>query len=143
MPIEPIDDCRGLSSAQAVWDFTTGDARRFRDRLELVIDAAEQFRLQGIEPRFVILLHGQATQFAARTIAGTKFKDPEGEDFRAAQALLRRFVGLGGRTEVCRIAMDRSGISPDNVLDCVVVERNVFVNAVALQNRGYAYVPIA
>lgn len=44
MPNDTIEDCNGLASAQAVWDFTTGDARRFRDRLELVIDAAEQFR---------------------------------------------------------------------------------------------------
>ena len=138
-----IEDCKGLTSAQAVWDFTTGDARRFRDRLELVIDAAEQFRLQGIDPRFVILLHAQATQFAARTLAGTKFRDPEGEDFRTSQELLRRFAALGGRTEVCRIAMDRSAITADNVIDCVVIERNVFVNSVALQNRGYAYIPIS
>ncbi|MGQ0651152.1 MAG: DsrE family protein [Betaproteobacteria bacterium] len=136
------EDCKGLAAARAVWDFTTGDARRFRDRLELVIDAAEQFSRQGIAHSFVILLHAQATQFAARTLQGTKFKDPQGDDFRAAQDLLRRFAALGGRTEVCGIAMERSAISPDNVLDCVAIERNVFVNSVALQNRGYAYMPI-
>ena len=143
MPDDMIEDCKGLASAQAVWDFTTGDARRFRDRLELVIDAADQFRLQGIGPHFVILLHAHATQFSARTLTGTKFKDPEAEDFRAAQELLRRFAALGGRIEVCRIAMDRSAIAPDNVIDCVIIERNVFVNSVALQNRGYAYMPIS
>jgi intracellular sulfur oxidation DsrE/DsrF family protein len=72
-----------------------------------------------------------------------EFKDPEAEDFRAAQELLRRFAALGGRIEVCRIAMDRSAIAPHNVIDCVVIERNVFVNSVALQNRGYAYMPIS
>lgn len=143
MTTPDIEDCKGLTTAKAVWDFTTGDARRFCDRLGLVIDAAQQFSRQGIVPDFVILLHAQATQFAARTLAGTKFKDPEGEDFRGAQDLLRRFAALGSRTEVCRIAMDRSGITPDNVIDCVVIERNVFVNSVALQNRGYAYMPVS
>ena len=38
--------------------------------------------------------------------------------------------------------MDRSAIAPENILDCVAIEHNVFVNAIALQNRGYAYVPI-
>jgi intracellular sulfur oxidation DsrE/DsrF family protein len=137
-----IDDCKGLHTAQAVWDFTTGDARRFRDRLDLVIDAAEQLKQQGIVPRFVILLHAQATQFAARTLAGTKFKDPQGDDFRAAQELLRRFAALGGQIQVCGIAMERSAIAKDNLIECVVIERNVFVNAVALQNKGYAYMPI-
>lgn len=137
-----IEDCRGLKRARAVWDFMTGDARRFRDRLELVIDTAEQFRDLNIPTDFVILLHAQATQFAARTLAGTKFKDPEGPDFFAAHELLRRFAGLGGRIEVCGIAMDRSAIAPDNILECATIERNVFVNSVALQNQGYAYMPI-
>lgn len=138
-----IEDCQGLQSARAVWDFTTGDARRFRDRLELVIDTVEQFRKLDIATDFVILLHAHATQFAARTLSGTKFKDPEGPDFLAAQELLRRFASSGGRIEVCRIAMDRSAIAPENLLDCVTIERNVFVNSVALQNRGYAYMPIS
>jgi intracellular sulfur oxidation DsrE/DsrF family protein len=97
---------------------------------------------QGIAPRFVLLLHSHATQFAARSLAGTKFKDPEGDDFRAAQALLGRFAALGGQVQVCGIAMERSAIAPGNLIDCVVIERNVFVNSVALQNKGYAYMPV-
>lgn len=138
-----IEDCKGLQNARAVWDFTTGDARRFCDRLELVIDTAEQFKRLDIATDFVILLHAQATQFAARTLSGTKFKDPEGPQFFAAHALLRRFAALGGRIEVCGIAMDRSAITPANLLECATIERNVFVNSVALQNRGYAYMPIS
>jgi intracellular sulfur oxidation DsrE/DsrF family protein len=130
------------NAAHAVWDFTTGDARRFRDRLDLVIDTAEHFRKQGITPSFVILLHSHATQFAARTLAGTKFKDAESVDFRAAQDLLRRFAALGGQVQVCGIAMERSALAPDNLIECVVIERNVFVSSVALQNQGYAYMPI-
>ena len=138
-----IEDCKGLKQARAVWDFMTGDARRFRDRLELVIDTAEQFRVLNIPTDLVILLHAHATQFAARTLSGTKFKDPEGPDFFAAQDLLRRFAALGGRIEVCGIAMDRSAIAPENILECARIERNVFVNSVALQNQGYAYMPIS
>jgi len=138
-----VGDCAGLAHARAVWDFTTGDARRFRDRLELVIDALEQFRMQAIPADFVVLLHGPATRFAARTLAGTKFAPDESQDLAPAHAVLRRFVELGGRAVVCGIAMDRSAIAPENVLDGVTVERNVFVNAIALQNRGYAYLPIA
>jgi intracellular sulfur oxidation DsrE/DsrF family protein len=137
-----IDDFVGLAQARAVWDFTTGDERRFRDRLELVIDAAEQFRQQGIAVDFVVLLHGAATQFAARSLVGTKFEARDAPDLSAAHALLQRFTELGGRIEVCRIAMDRCAIAADNVIGCAVIARNVFVNSVALQNRGYAYMPI-
>jgi intracellular sulfur oxidation DsrE/DsrF family protein len=138
-----IDDCIGLRHARAVWDFTTGDARRFCDRLGLAVDAIEQFKQQNIAPDFVLLLHGLATQFAARTLSGSKFKEPAGEHFSTAHELLRRFAALGGRIVVCGIAMERSGIAPQNILDGVAIERNVFVNSVALQNRGYAYIPIS
>jgi intracellular sulfur oxidation DsrE/DsrF family protein len=137
-----IEDCIGLTHARAVWDFTTGDARRFCDRLEMAIDAVEQFNLQDIVPDFVLLLHGPATQFAASTLSGSKFAAPQGQDFFTAQELLRRFAALGGRIEVCRIAMERCAIAPENILDCIAIEHNVFVNSVALQNRGYAYIPI-
>jgi hypothetical protein len=39
--------------------------------------------------------------------------------------------------------MDRSAVRPENILECATIERNVFVNSVALQNRGYAYMLIS
>ena len=141
-PAKVIADCIGVRRAQAVWDFTTGDVRRFRDRLDLVIDAAEQFKQQHIAIDFVVILHSHATQFAARTLFGTKFTEPETPEFSAAHALMRRFTSLGGRIEVCGIAMERCAIGAENLIDCVTIERNVFVNSIALQNRGYAYMPI-
>ena len=136
------EDWGGLAAAKAVWDFTTGDARRFVDRLDLVIDAAEDFGKRGIAVDFVVLLHAHATQFAARTLSGTKFESREAPDLAPSHARLERFTQVGGRIEVCKIALDRSAIAVDNVIDCARVERNLFVNSVALQNRGYAYMPI-
>jgi len=136
------EDWSGLATARAVWDFTTGDARRFLDRLDLVIDAAEDFGKRGIEVDFVILLHAHATQFAARTLSGTKFESREAPELTPIHARLEKFTKVRGRIEVCRIAMDRSAITEKNVIDCARVERNLFVNSVALQNRGYAYMPI-
>jgi len=85
------------SAARCVWDFTTGDARRFCDRLALVIDTGEDFQKRGIACDFVLLLHGAATQFGARTLSGTKFDKPDAADLAPAHALLRRFARMGGR----------------------------------------------
>ena len=129
-------------SARAVWDFTTGDARRFCDRLSLIIDTAEEFASRGVRPDFVLLLHAAATQFGARTLRGTKFDKTDAADLAPAHELLRRFAGIGGRVLACGIAMERSAIAEDNLIDCATIERNVFVSSVALQNEGYAYMPI-
>ena len=105
------EDWSGLAAAKAVWDFTTGDARRFLDRLELVIDAAEDFGKRGIAVDFVILLHAHATQFAARTLAGTKFEGARGARPCADSRAPEETHGMGGRIEVCGIALERTAIA--------------------------------
>lgn len=136
------EDWAGLTAARAVWDFTTGDPRRFRDRLSLVLHALEHFRGRGIEPDFVLLLHGPATKFAARTLAGTKFDPAEEPALAEGRTLMQDALQAGVRIEVCRIAMERCRIAEDGLLPGLEVEENVFANAIALQNRGYAYIPI-
>jgi intracellular sulfur oxidation DsrE/DsrF family protein len=136
------EDWTGLARARAVWDFTTGDPRRFQDRLSLLLHALKQFRHEGIEPDFVLLLHGPATKFAARTLVGTKFDPMEEPALAEGRALIGDALRAGVRIVVCRIAMERCGIGEDNLWPGVEVQQNVFANAIALQNRGYAYLPI-
>src|ERR1043166_5967874 len=73
------EDWGGLAAAKAVWDFTTGDARRFVDRLDLVIDAAEDFGKRGIAVDFVVLLHAHALRDQVRVAGGAR----PGADSRA------------------------------------------------------------
>jgi intracellular sulfur oxidation DsrE/DsrF family protein len=139
----PIKDCEELTAARAVWDFTTGDPRRFLDRVQLMLLAARRFREHGVTPQFVVLLHGPATRFAARDFAGTKFAGEDAEGLPEIHAALVEFTTLGGRIEVCEIAMQRSQVGRDSILPFVELEENVFLNSIALQNRGYAYVLVA
>ena len=37
-------------------------------------------------------------------------------------------------------AVRRSEVAREQLVDCVEVEENVFLNSIALQNRGYAYI---
>ena len=132
-----------MTNARAVWDFITGDSRRFCDRVELIIATGEEFKRRGIALEFVLLLHSQATQFGARTLAGTKFEGRGTADLAAPHAVLRRFSEMGGRIELCGLAMERSAVAADNVIPSAVVVHNVIVTLVELQNRGYAYMQIA
>ena len=138
-----MKDCKGLVSARAVWDFMTGDARRFLDRVRLMLLAMQRFREQSIATEFVVLLHGGATKFAARDFGGTKFAGDDATSLDQIHAALAEFTAQGGRVEVCEIAMQRSDITRANLVPFVEVEENVFLNSIALQNRGYAYVLVA
>jgi intracellular sulfur oxidation DsrE/DsrF family protein len=55
---------------------------------------------------------------------------------------LEELTRIGGRIVVCEIAMQRSDVQRENIVAFAEIEENVFVNSIALQNRGYAYVPI-
>lgn len=132
------DDSDGPASARAVWDFTTGDARRFFDRVSLLKQTAESFLARGVEPDFVMLIHGPATQFVARTHAGTKFEAARCTTLAEIHALLGSLAAVGVRIEVCLIAMERSHVARENLIACAAVEQNVFVTSIALQNKGYA-----
>ncbi len=138
----PIRDCQGLTGAKAVWDFTTGDARRFHDRAKLMLHAARSFNAEGIAPDFVVLLHGAATKFGARSFEGTKFAGDDAANLPEIHATLRDLSALGGRIEVCEIAMQRSDVPRASIMPFMEIEENVFVNSIALQNRGYAYIPV-
>ena len=132
------NDLEGLTSARAVWDFTTGDARRFFDRVSLMKQTAESFLARGVTLDFAMLIHGPATQFVALTHAGTKFDKAACTTLPEIHALLESLAALGVRIEVCLIAMERSHVARENLISCVVVEDNVFLNSIALQNKGYA-----
>jgi intracellular sulfur oxidation DsrE/DsrF family protein len=136
------DDLHGITSARAVWDFTGGDGRRFYDRVSLMKETAESFIARGATLDFFMLIHGPATQFVAKTAAGTKFEKAACENLPQIHALLEALARLGVRIEVCLIAMDRSHVTRENLISCVVIEPNVFLNSIALQNKGYALMQV-
>jgi intracellular sulfur oxidation DsrE/DsrF family protein len=138
-----IKDCEGLISAKAIWDFTTGDARRFNDRANLMLHAARSFNAQNISVDFVVLLHAGSTKFGARSFEGTKFAADDATTLDEIHATLEELTRIGGRIEVCEIAMQRSDVQRENIVSFADIEENVFVNSIALQNRGYAYIPIS
>jgi intracellular sulfur oxidation DsrE/DsrF family protein len=132
-------DFEGLPQARAVWDFTTGDERRFLDRISLMQQTLQSFRDLSIATDFVMLIHGPATKFVARSHAGTKFADDVPRNLADIQSVLKQLNDAGTCIEVCLIAMERCLVGVDNLLPYTVVEENVFLNSIALQNKGYAY----
>ena len=136
------DDLEGLRQARAVWDFTTDNERRFLDRVSMMLQTLESFRSHGIATDFVMLIHGPATKFVARSHAGTKFAQDAPQKLTEIQSVLRQLSDAGTRIEVCLIAMERSLVANDNLLPFTVVEGNVFLNSIALQNKGYAYMRV-
>ncbi|MCP5372734.1 MAG: DsrE family protein [Hyphomicrobiales bacterium] len=137
-----MEDLGGVSEAKTVWDVTTGDEARFNDRMGLIKQTADGLRSKGIEPKFVVLIHGKASKFATKSLAGTKFEKAPVKDMGKAQGQLKSLTDIGIPVRLCGIAMSRTKIKSDNVIEYVTQVDNVFENLIALQNKGYAYMEV-
>ncbi|HZP94190.1 MAG TPA: hypothetical protein VFB20_15110 [Burkholderiales bacterium] len=136
------NDFAGLKEARAVWDFSTGDEKIFLERLGLVKNSIEILRRNGVTPRYVMLLRGAVLKFVAKSVDRTSFAGERFEKLDRIHAELEELARLGVKIEACLYAMNKRGVAADNVLALVVLEENVFANAIALQNSGYAFMQV-
>ncbi|MCL4492629.1 MAG: DsrE family protein [Nitrospirae bacterium] len=140
--IAVANDFKGAKDAKAVWDITTGDENVFLDRIQLIKETMESLKKRGIKADFVLVIHGPAAKFAAKSLAGTKYEKDKLAKLDQIQSAMHRLKNDGSRIEVCSIAMQRGKIDKENVQPFAVIEDNVFENTIVLQNRGYAYMPV-
>lgn len=136
------DDFSDVKTAKAVWNITTGDEKRFLDRMDLIQQTADSFRERGIQPEFVLIIHGHAAKFVAKDLHGTKFEKEKLQKLTQAHKSLAQLQQNGMPVEVCAIALNRAKIKDENVRDFAVIQKNVFENLIVLQNKGYAYMPV-
>ena len=138
------DDFSGVTQARAVWDFSTGDGKVFLERVRLIDNALTLFAEKGIAADFVVTLRGLVLQFVAKDVGRTSFAgaDIEAEHMDKIQSELEALTRRGVKVEACLYSMRKRGVEPDNVLPFVVLEENVFANAIALQNKGYAFMRV-
>ncbi|HUF20272.1 MAG TPA: DsrE family protein [Burkholderiales bacterium] len=137
-------DFAGVRQAKAVWDFSTGDGRIFLERLRLIRSAIDLLRAQGIEEHFVVMLRGAVLKFVAKDIGKTSFAGEavEPEHLEKIHVELEALARSGVKIELCLYAMRKREVEPDNVLPFTQLEENVFANAIALQNKGYAFMQV-
>lgn len=134
----------GVTKAKVAWDVTIGDEAKFNDRIKLITTTAQMLQSRGIEPDFVLLIHGGATKFVTKTLDGTKFAKSKGKikDMPETQAYMKSMKDEGIKLEVCAVAMFRTKVKRENVQPFVTVQDNVWENLIVLQNKGYAYMPV-
>ena len=135
-------DFEGIKQVKVVWDVTAGDEKVFTDRIGLIKETAESLKDRGIEPKFVLAIHGPAAKYVTKSLAGTKYEKDKIEKLGAIQASMDNLRKDGMKIEVCAIAMKRGQIEDKNVQPFAVIETNVWENITVLQNKGYAYMPV-
>jgi len=135
-------DFDGIKQVKVVWDITVGDEKTFTDRMGLIKETAEDLKRRGLQPEFVLAIHGPAAKYVTKTLEGTKFEKDKIEKLDAIQTSMDDLKKDGMKIEVCAIAMKRGKIDDKNIQPFAVIEKNVWENITVLQNKGYAYMPV-
>ncbi|MCL4492630.1 MAG: DsrE family protein [Nitrospirae bacterium] len=125
-----------------VWDVTIGKEALFEDRMGLIQHTADVVRRHGMTPKFVIVIHGPATKFVARSLCGTKFEKEKIERLPDIQRVIVEMDGDNVRFVQCQVPMTRNNVSDDNILPCIKISETAFFDLAVLQMDGYAYIPI-
>lgn len=126
-----------------VWDVTIGDESLFVDRMGLIRHAAEVIRKKGMAPVFVLVVHGPATKYLARSLSGTRFENDKVRSLTDVQQVITEMHEKEQmRFVLCQVPMIRNNVAENNVLPFVDVSETVFFDLAVLQMHGYAYIPI-
>ncbi|HAK59095.1 MAG TPA: hypothetical protein DCO77_01760 [Nitrospiraceae bacterium] len=135
-------DFDGLKEVKAVWDVRVSEEDVFQDRMDLIHQAADVLKKNGVRPLFVIALNGPAVLFATRTLKGTAADGDTIGALPAIQKMMGQMRRDGIRFETCGVSMKRNKISEKNVIPMMDVQDHIWANILALQNKGYAYMPV-
>ena len=100
-------DFEGIRQVKVVWDITAGDEKVFTDRIGLIKETAESLKKRGLQPEFVLAIHGPAAKYVTKSLAGTKYEKDKIEKLGAIQTSMDNLKKDGMKIEVCAIAMKR------------------------------------
>lgn len=135
-------DFDGLKRVKAVWDVTVDNGESFENKLALIKHTADTLRKRGVRPIFVVALNGPAAKFAAKTLGGTRHAGEKIENLSDIQEKMKELHTSGVVFMTCKISLKQGKIEESALLPFVRIGENVLANIAALQNKGYAYMPV-
>jgi len=131
---------KGLKAVKVVCDVNVGDPKLLLRRMELIDDTYTQLIDAGIQPTFVIVFRGPATNFITR---GTRYVSPEHHAIKKEiKGWIDQFQENGFSLEQCAIAARGQKVSYKDLLPQITVVQNGYISIVAYQNKGYALLPM-
>ena len=132
---------RAITEARVVWDFTVGEPDKFVMRLGDVRDTMNAFEERGMKTRFAMIVRGPASKLVTKAPPSQPTPQLDAAAQRIAP-LLAEIEGRGVLVEQCGTALDRQGVSREDLLPFVRVIHNSYVSIVDYEMQGYAYVPV-
>jgi uncharacterized protein len=131
---------------KAVYDLTTGDAKKIESRLFGGIKyIAEYYRKQNIEFKAVIAISGESYKYFVEDIANSPYKGDKQliEAQKRLKPLMQELVEkYGVRFDMCGMGMKGRKIKAESLYSFIHHDKIKPVYMIEWQNKGYAYMPM-
>ncbi len=137
------DDARvlqGIREARGVFDITRSRPDTLLGTLKLVAETREGLLHQGVKPDLIVLFRGPAV-----TLLTTENKGLDSDERKQLEAIGQQIHSLqkaGVRFSVCSIATRTFKVDNRHLLPGLEPVGNVLISLMALQQKGYALVPL-
>jgi len=137
------DDARalqGIREARGVFDISRSRPDTLLGALKLVAETQEGLLRQGVRPDLVVLFRGPAV-----TLLTTDHKGLDRDEKEQLEAVGQLILSLhkdGVRFSVCSIATRIFKVDNQHLLPGLEPVGNVLISLMALQQKGYALVPL-
>jgi intracellular sulfur oxidation DsrE/DsrF family protein len=131
---------QGVKEMKIAFDITTGNPKSLLGRLEVIDLTRKQLIADGVEPRFVIAMRGDASYFAQSDLSALKPEDRAmGEKIAAKLKELRGAKGVDNLVQ-CAVSLPPRKLKPEGVMSEVKVVGNGWITLASYQRKGYAYI---
>jgi intracellular sulfur oxidation DsrE/DsrF family protein len=131
---------QGVKEMKIAFDITTGNPKSLLGRLEVIDLTRKQLIADGVEPRFVIAMRGDASYFAQSDLSALKPEDRAmGEKIAAKLKELRGAQGVDSLVQ-CAVSLPPRKLTPEGVMSDVKVVGNGWITLVSYQQKGYSYI---
>ncbi len=129
----------GLKEAKAIYDVAVGEPQKLLLYLQVIGQAHESVKAQGIEPDFIISFISGSVLLVSNDHAKQQ-ENPE--LWQKLSQELTKLKGMGMRLEACAVATELFGIKQEQLMPGVELIGNSFVSFIGYQSKGYAMIPI-
>ncbi len=131
----------GVTEGKVVWDINAENPVKLSRQLQAITQTYDDLLNQGVKPMMVFTFRGPSTTFITQD--NSQFSGEVLAAVELIQSSLRNLADKKGVTlEVCAIASNRMGITPEALLECTPLVGNTFCSLIGYQAKGYALIPV-
>lgn len=131
----------GVTEGKVVWDINAENPVKLSRQLQVIAQTYDDLLRQGVKPLMVFTFRGLSTTFITQD--NSNFADEALASVEQIQTSLRNLADKEGVTlEVCAIASNRMGVSPESLIECTPLVGNTFCSLIGYQAKGYALIPV-